>query len=263
MTNEVATTTPPPATVPAAQSQASSMLQMIAAASENPNVDVGKMQALVELQIKMMDKQAEIEFNQALNRLQSRLKPIQKTSEIDHGKDGNKKVIARYAKYEDIDRIIRPELIAEGFSISFRTDQQADGRIVVTGRLSHKDGHFREAGVPVSLDTGPGRSNVQAAGSTITYGKRYAVCMLLNIVTQDGLDSDTDGAATDALPTEKAAELDTLLREREKLVSADKRADVRPRFLAYMGAKDIQSILAKDEKKAFTAVSAIGGGAKK
>ena len=39
------------------------------------------------------------------------------------------------------------------------------------------------------LDTSGSKNGVQAVGSTVSYGKRYAICALLNISTGD----DTDG----------------------------------------------------------------------
>jgi hypothetical protein len=42
----------------------------------------------------------------------------------------------------------------------------------------------------LQLDTGPGRNQNQAMGSTLSYGKRYTAEMLLNIVREG---EDTDG----------------------------------------------------------------------
>jgi ERF superfamily len=96
-----------------------------------------------------------------------------------------------FARWEDIDRIIRPFLDQEGFALTFNSQirTEAGGGLVVTGILMHRDGHSITAHMPLPLDTGPGRNNLQATGSTLSYGKRYVAEMLLNIV-REGDDDD-------------------------------------------------------------------------
>src|SRR5437879_10903305 len=67
---------------------------------------------LVALQEKMLARQAEIEFNEALNRVQSKIKRVAPDLE-------NKQTSSKYASYAAIDRIIRPIYSEEGFSLSF------------------------------------------------------------------------------------------------------------------------------------------------
>jgi hypothetical protein len=79
----------------------------------------------------------------------------------------------------------------EGFTLSFDSKPHDRG-ITITGTLLHRDGHSRSATMLLDEDRGPGRNNLQAMGSTLSYGKRYTAEMLLNIVREG---DDKDGRA--------------------------------------------------------------------
>lgn len=215
------------------------ILAVIERAATNPQIDPDKMQKLLDMQLIIMERQAKIEFDEAMAKLQPNLPVISHKSQIKH----NEKVISTYTKYEDIDPIIRPLYTAEGFSISFDT-KQVDGKTLVVGTLSHKRGHSKTAEMALPLDTSGAKNNIQAMGSTISYGKRYVVGMLLNIVTKG---EDDDGASVSFLDTEKAAEIDLLISQS----GAD-----RAKFLAFMGVDDVRHIRAAEYKKAMNALKA-------
>ncbi len=67
---------------------------------------------LVALQEKMLARQAEIAFNEALNRAQSEIVRVAPDLK-------NAQTSTKYASYAAIDKIIRPVYTKEGFSLSF------------------------------------------------------------------------------------------------------------------------------------------------
>jgi hypothetical protein len=218
------------------------IFQVIAQYATAGNVNVDVMSKLLDMQERVMNKQAEVAFNQAMTKLQSKLPTIRKDGKIEFtDKNGVKREIA-FARYEDIDAGIRPLLIEEGFSISFNT-QWADS-VIISGTLAHKDGHSRTSSMRLPLDTSGSKNNLQAMGSTTSYGKRYLVGMLLNIVTKG---EDDDGKTFDIISFEEAAEIDNLINE----TKSD-----RGRFLKYMGVDDVLNIKSADYKKAITALNA-------
>ncbi len=224
------------------------LIAVIERAAVNPAVDVDKMSKLLELQERIMSRQAEMNFNQAMTRLQATLPRIQRTGSVAYkNKDsGRLEEAFKFARYEDIDAAIRPHLLAEGFSLSFNT-KWSDAGAIIYGTIAHRDGHSRTVEMRLPLDASGGKNNLQGMGSTISYGKRYAVGMLLNIVT---VNEDDDGASVhDLIDTEKAAELDTLIRT----VGAD-----REKFLLHMGAETVQTLKASDYMKAKTLLEAKG-----
>jgi hypothetical protein len=218
--------------------EAAGMLAVIERAAINPQVDVTKLEKLLEIQEKVMAKNAEMAFNQAMTRLQPVLPTIKHTAQIKHGD----KIISTYSRYEDIDRIIKPLYSAEGFSITFNSKEGENGTITYYGILAHRDGHSRTAELRLPADSSGAKNAIQALGSTISYAKRYLVGMLLNLTTTG---EDDDAQSVDTVTVEQAAEIDIKLRE----TGSDKAA-----FLKYIGAPDVLHIRAKDYKKALTAL---------
>lgn len=200
----------PAASAPAIVEQGP-LLSAIVTLAKDPAVDTTKLQALLEMQERMEGRQAEREFTAAFARLSAKLPRVKKTGVISLGKD---KGSIPFARWEDMDKIIRPLLIEEGFALSFDSAQRPGdgGGIVVTGTLMHAAGHHRTASMALGLDAGPGRNNLQAMGSSLSYGKRYTTEMLLNIV-REGDDDDGKTGGTKFVSVEEAAELDGMIRE--------------------------------------------------
>ena len=214
-------------------------LAVIKQAAMDPSVDVQKMHGLLDVQERMMNKQAEINFNNALCDLQADMPRIKKGAKIVH----KGQLISSYAKYEDIDDVIRPLLIKNGFSISFNS-RESNGKVVITGTLAHRDGHSITDEIPLSIDSSGAKNNVQGVGSTIAYGKRYLVGMLLNLVFE-GEDDDGNAAGHIPVSTEQAAELKELLKETG--------ADVK-QFLDWIGAPSVDEMSVNDYPKALSAL---------
>lgn len=216
-----------------------SFMAVIERAASNPDVDIAKMQQLLDMQERILTKQGEISFNQAMARLQPQM-PV-----IKRGKKADK---SYYARYEDIDPVIRPLYTAEGFSLSFTSKREGD---VVTyyGTLHHVDGHKVTAEIDLPADKSGSKNDIQAKASTMTYAKRYLLTMLLNVVTADE-DDDGHKGGTKTIETAKAAELDNRIR---KLKDAK---EYLPKFLSYMKVGAILEIPQRDLQKAETALKA-------
>lgn len=212
------------------------LLSAIVTLAKDPAVDTSKLQALLEMQERMERRQAEREFVAAFSRLSADLPRVKKNGTITLGKDkdGASKGAIPFAKWEDMDAIIRPAMAREGFTLSFdsASRQGEGGGIIVTGTLMHRDGHTRTASMPLPLDTGPGRSNIQAMGSTLSYGKRYCAEMLLNIV-REGQDDDAKLSGMRFITAAQVAELEHML--------AETRSD-RGKYMQLLGVADLSNI---------------------
>lgn len=215
-------------------------LQVIAQAARDPNVDVAKMHGLLDVQERMMNKQAELDFNADFAKLQEDLPRITKDAKIKHGE----KVISTYATYEKIDDVIRPLLIKHGFGLRFNSEPDPTGKgVIITATLSHRGGHSIVDRVPLGYDASGAKNNVQGVGSTIAYGKRYLVGMLLNLVFE-GEDDDGVKAGHQPITDEQAAILKQLVR--------DTGTDVK-KFLEVMVSetKSVDEIPAKDFNRVY------------
>ena len=167
-------------TAPVAQHPQNSLMPVLEKALANPSADMSIIEKMLDAQERMMTKQAEIDFNQAMSRLQPKMPMIGKAS-----KGHNTK----YAKYEEIEEKIRPLYTAEGFSISYNSKRTDQGTLYI-GKLSHVGGHHQTAEMLLPADTSGSKNAIQAVGSTMTYARRYLLCMLLNVIT---CNEDFDG----------------------------------------------------------------------
>lgn len=194
---------------PAIQEGPGSLLGAIVQLAKDPQVDVTKLDAILKMQERMTERQAEVEFNQAFMRLPTFY--VKKNGAIEvNTKEGKKQI--RFAKWEDMAKMIEPALAAEGFRLMFNSDTRPGegGGLIVTGILLHRSGHSKSATMPLPLDAGPGRNNTQATGSTLAYGKRYTAEMLLNVIREG---DDQDGLTDKLLTDEQAKQLADKLEE--------------------------------------------------
>lgn len=223
--------------------RAVSIIDVISRAAQDPTIDVEKMVKLVELHERIQAREAKIEYSNAMARLAMKMPRITRSGVVayeDKNMKGKMVEAFRFARYEDIDRVIRPLLSGEGFSLSFKAEPRegTGGGIVVTGTLNHIGGHSESASIPVALDTSGGKNNIQAMGSSFSYGKRYTATMLLNIVTE-GEDNDAQIHA-EFIGEREAQQI------RDLFLAANMDEASKERFLGVAKAESVEKILARD-----------------
>lgn len=177
-------------TAPVPVNDTMAIVQMIERAVLNPDVDVDKMERLLAMHERMMDRSAKLAFVQAFAAITPLLPVIDENGAILNAAG---KVQSTYAEWEDINDAIQPILNAHGFTLSFRPGSTADGKVTVTGVLRHVEGHEDQATVTLPQDGSGGKNTVQGVGSSLSYGKRYAAINLLNITSRAKRDRDDDG----------------------------------------------------------------------
>jgi hypothetical protein len=180
-------------------------LAMIERASRDPSVDVAKMMGLQEMQFRMLDRFAEEEWNAAISSMPKLRVARNGTISLGEGKDGKSRAVP-FAKWEDMAEIIEPLLKERQLFLTFDSVPKEGGGMIITGTLRHRSGHKESASIPLAIDTGPGRNNLQAMGSTLSYGKRYTAEMLLMIV-RIGADDDGKAGGTKFITDEQEEEL--------------------------------------------------------
>jgi hypothetical protein len=227
----------PPATVeqhPASDS--ASLLQIISRAASDPAVDIDKMERLMQMHERLTERSARTAYFDALAAMQPGLPVIERKGMIRvPPKDGKTGHETPYALWEDINEAIRPLLAEHGFALSFRIKKDAD-RVEVTGVLSHREGHSEETTLSLPMDTTGSKNNVQAIGSSTSYGKRYTAMALLNITTRG---EDDDGHAAEGPEVVSDEQRDALLKKLDATKS-----DV-PKFCKFFGIEAIAGLPAK------------------
>jgi hypothetical protein len=164
------------------------LVEVIARAARDPNVDIDKMERLLEMQERVHARHARAAYYAALADMQPELPVVEEHGGI---KDRNGNIQSTYALWEDVNEAIRPVLQRFGFALSFKV-RRAEGEIVTTGILSHREGHSEETELALPSDTSGSKNAVQAIGSSSQYGKRYTAYALLNITSRG---EDDDGQA--------------------------------------------------------------------
>lgn len=182
---------------PQPSQQDTNIMAVISRAAADPSCDIDKMERLLQMHERMQDKAAAAEFNAAMARMQCEMPTVFEGATNTHTKN-------TYATLDDINRAVKSVMQAHGFAVTFKVVHVAAG-VSVTGILMHSAGHREETTLLLPIDTGPGRSTVQAVGSSVTYGKRYVMCALLNITTGDAVDDDGAGAKPAPVVTELQA----------------------------------------------------------
>lgn len=222
------------------QSESAAIIDMIARAARDPNVDIDKMERLFQMRERMEQVRAKTAYLAALAGMQAEM-----PAAVRRGKGHNNK---DYARFEDIIEAIRPVLVKHGFSLSYRTAQD-DKSIRVTGVLGHKDGHAESTDIVLPADTSGSKNIVQAWGSSTSYGKRYVSLTLLGIATER---EDDDGKAAGAGPVISEDQVMTL-REMIESVGADQTA-----FCRFLRIETLSALPASRYDEAFAALKAKG-----
>jgi len=221
---------------------ADAYLEMIERAARDPNVDIDKMERLMLMHERVVERQARAAYASALASMQCELPSIAERGKIDIGRGKPQS----YALWEDINEAIKPVLSKHGFALSFRTGR-TDAAIIVTGILSHREGHSEETTMQLPIDNSGSKNAVQAVGSSTSYGKRYTAAALLNL-TSHGEDDDARAAgAGEVISDEQLDKLRDLIAE----VNAD-----TGKFCAYLKVPSLAAIPAAKYAAAVSALEA-------
>lgn len=234
-----------PASPPARLSDTAAIIQMIERVALNPNADIDKMERLLQMQERVFERNARAAYTEALASMQQELPVINERGGI---KNNAGRVQSTYALWEDINEAIKPALTKYGFALTFRTGEH-DGRVTVTGILSHKDGHREETTMHLPTDTSGSKNAVQAIGSSTSYGKRYTAAALLNL-TSRGEDDDGKRGTGELLSPKQLEEVRDLIT----MSGANE-----PKFCAYMKVGAIAELRADQFEAAIAALNRYAG----
>lgn len=194
---------------------ASALAEFMQGVLRDPNVPADKLDQLWRMRKELLAEEHREAFDAAFAKMHAELPQVRRDGLIDLSGKG----LVKFAKWESMDKAIRPILAKYGFALSFTT-VSTDKGLLIRGELM-REGHSRVAEIPLPPDVGPGRNSLQAVGSAISYGKRYLAEMLLNIV-RCGEDDDGKSAAPNDAPV-TADEAKTLAKLVKQLNETEQR----------------------------------------
>lgn len=160
------------------------IINVIARAAADPNTDVDKLERLLAMQERVLERAAEQSFNEAMLSAQDEMRPVLKNKV-------NPETHSKYANLEQVSNVVDPILRKNGFSLSFGTaDCPYPAHYRVTCDVSHIGGFTKhyQADVPVD-NTGPkgsqNKTMTHGFGSALSYGRRYLKLLICDIATTD------------------------------------------------------------------------------
>jgi hypothetical protein len=161
---------------------------LLAMAVQN-NVDIDKLEKLMELQERWQKGIARKEFFQALSEFQFKVPEIMKRKEVKF-----KEVSYHYAPLADIVRQIKESVRNHGLTYRWEIKDEND-KIQVTCLVTHTEGHTEVTTMTATPDDSGSKNKIQARGSSIEYMKRYTLIGALGLSTAD-TDIDARGEYT-------------------------------------------------------------------
>jgi hypothetical protein len=177
----------------------------------NADLDIAKLERLMEMKEHEEEKTAKAHFNVAMALVQKVIEPIIADAE-------NLQTSSRYSKLTTIVSTLAPLYTEEGFSVSFGTCDCSSQKLVddgwfrTTAELSHVGGYTKEYYVDLPADTRGPKGNINktvihGTKSAITYARVILMGLMFNFTTSE--DVDDDGNSSSAVPVVTKKEKDT------------------------------------------------------
>jgi hypothetical protein len=213
-----------------AEQGATTILQVIERAARDPSSNIEKMERLLAMHERIVLKQAEAAFNDAMSQAQAEMSRISADAE-------NPQTHSRYASYGQLDKYLRPIYTRHGFSLSFdEGEAPKPDTIRMLCHVSHRAGHTRlyHRDMPVTVTGLQGKANMTPThgnASAQSYAMRYLVKAIFNVAIGE---DDTDGnGPVECVNEDQVKTILAMLTET---------ASDQARFLKYIKAKSIETI---------------------
>jgi hypothetical protein len=224
------------------------IVSMIERAARDPAVDIDQMERLLQMQERMVARNAEQAFFAAMTAAQAEMRPVAADS-------NNPQTRSRYASYAALDRAVRPIYSKHGFSLSFDTEPGAPDGFVRVVCFASCGGHTRKYQVDMPADGkgakgGDVMTKTHAVGSGMSYGQRYLLKMIFNIAV--GEDDDGNRAGGEKITAEQAADVQAMIED----IGGEKHEALKRGFLKYMRIEAIPDLPANKLKDAIAALEA-------
>lgn len=198
--------------------------------------DLEKLSKLLDIQERWEANEAKKAYVAAMSAFKANAPKVSKDKE-------NKQYKSMYTTLGNLVNTVNPELSKHGLSASWDIFQ--NGIIKVSCKMTHKLGHSETAEASAPADTSGAKNPIQQIKSTITYLKSVTLESICGLASSDSnYDDDANSAYAEYISDEEAITVSEYLTA----LKIDK-----VKFMKYMGAKTVETILKKDLPKALQA----------
>lgn len=171
------------------------VMEILSSAVLSGKCDVDVIERLTGLQRQQVEYQAMVEFNEAMQRCQSKMKRI--------GADAlNPQTKSKYTTYAKLDGALRPIYSGEGFSLSFNNGEPIAPETIRVLCYVSRGGHTRTYQIDMPADGkgakgGDVMTKTHATGAAESYGMRYLLKMIFNVAVGETDDDGNLGGMSD------------------------------------------------------------------
>lgn len=160
------------------------MVQMVA----DGRLTIDQLDHLMALQERHEAAEAKREYNTAMAHFRAEVPPALR--------DGKGERNNTYATFGSVMSAINGPLGNNGFNVEFDHDQDLDkNTLKVICTITHSGGHSTSTSLTVRVQKLGSANEVQSLGGNVSYLKRYCVCSLTGLATEDN-----DAASAQAAP---------------------------------------------------------------
>jgi len=212
------------------------ILDVLQIALKDSNVDLAKMEKIMDLYERVENRNAEKAFYLAMNQFQGNKPALIKSKSVGYDSKKGGKVDYKFNPLAKIQKAIDPVLSEHGLSYKWKQDTKGDV-IRITCIVSHIDGYSEETWLEGPKDTTGSKNAIQAIGSTVSYLKRYTLENALGLSSDDDDDGKTSEKVVQIVLTNDeiiaridSAESTDLLRSLFAQLTKDQRTDHKDRF---------------------------------
>lgn len=166
------------------------MVQIAQMMQSGLKVDVEQMKGLMEISERYEANEARKAFAADFTQVQAKVAAVVKNKK-------NPQTNSMYAGLDNVLEMVRPIYTKYGFSVIFHEGKaEIDNYIRMCADVLHRAGHSEKYHADLPLDeTGikgsVNKTKMHGKGSSFSYGRRYMMCLIWNIPTQD---DDGNGA---------------------------------------------------------------------
>lgn len=164
-------------------------------------------------------------------------------------------------KYTDLDTItqtIKPILCKHGIGYMQSVGGLAENELTLTTRIFNKKGAYIEDTAALPIITSTKNNAAQTLGMSITYMRRYALCAMLGITSDEDVDANIKGTLPPQVEVVKQAFNGEVLKPAPKLAFEPKGGETTPEEKKELGnllaSKDANGkpIFTRDEMKKYS-----------
>jgi hypothetical protein len=198
---------------------------------KSAGIDTKDIKEMLDLQIMLRLSQEKEAYGHAMSQVQEQISLIKKGHKNDHTN-------SKYAKLEDIILATKDIYSKAGISISFYEGEGGPVDHVRVCADITRGGHTVTRHLDVPLDGAGIKGNanmtkIHGKASSISYGRRYLMCLIFNIPTGDDDDGNGAGNAVQYINEEQTIKI-------EEWIQATKTE--KTAFLAYLKTLNVESI---------------------